>query len=93
MAAREKIRDRQAVRDDLKRPANQEPSHFERRGPAIQQDGIAILNAIRYTRGDRNLAAVLLGIGRTTLYRKLREYEQAGYADRSRAAGSEQREE
>jgi DNA-binding NtrC family response regulator len=61
--------------------------------PLAELERRAILNAIRYTRGDRNLAAVLLGIGRTTLYRKLREYEQAGYADRSRAAGGEQREE
>ncbi|MBI3472460.1 MAG: hypothetical protein HY013_13990, partial [Candidatus Solibacter usitatus] len=27
-----------------------------------------------FTRGDRSLAAHLLGIGRTTLYRKLKEY-------------------
>jgi DNA-binding NtrC family response regulator len=34
----------------------------------------AILEAIEYTRGDRAVAAHLLGIGRTTLYRKLKEY-------------------
>jgi DNA-binding NtrC family response regulator len=33
-----------------------------------------ILRAIEYTRGDRTVAAALLGIGRTTLYRKLKEY-------------------
>ena len=37
----------------------------------------AILNALEYTRGDRAVAAHLLGIGRTTLYRKLKEYEFA----------------
>lgn len=37
-----------------------------------------ILRAVRYTRGDRTAAAVLLGIGRTTLYRKLKEY---GFSD------------
>jgi DNA-binding NtrC family response regulator len=33
-----------------------------------------ILRAIQYTKGDRTAAAALLGIGRTTLYRKLKEY-------------------
>lgn len=33
-----------------------------------------IIRAIRYTRGDRTAAATLLQIGRTTLYRKLKEY-------------------
>lgn len=35
----------------------------------------AILAALRHTKGDRGTAASLLGIGRTTLYRKLKEYE------------------
>jgi DNA-binding NtrC family response regulator len=34
----------------------------------------AIVRALEYTRGDRAMAAQLLGIGRTTLYRKLKEY-------------------
>ncbi|WP_263357108.1 sigma-54-dependent transcriptional regulator [Acidicapsa ligni] len=34
----------------------------------------AILNAIRTLRGDKLVAARLLGIGKTTLYRKLKEY-------------------
>jgi DNA-binding NtrC family response regulator len=34
----------------------------------------AIENALQHTKGDRTLAAQLLGIGRTTLYRKLKEY-------------------
>ena len=34
----------------------------------------AIIRAIEYTKGDRVMAAHLLGIGRTTLYRKLKEY-------------------
>jgi transcriptional regulator of acetoin/glycerol metabolism len=32
----------------------------------------AILSALDYTKGDRAVAAHLLGIGRTTLYRKLK---------------------
>jgi transcriptional regulator of acetoin/glycerol metabolism len=34
----------------------------------------AILAALAHTKGDRSTAAALLGIGRTTLYRKLKEY-------------------
>jgi two-component system response regulator HydG len=34
----------------------------------------AIQHALQYTKGDRVMAAYLLGIGRTTLYRKLKEY-------------------
>ncbi len=37
----------------------------------------AIMNALDYTKGDRAVAAHLLGIGRTTLYRKLKEYQLA----------------
>lgn len=42
--------------------------------PLAEVEKRAILNAIRYTKGDRTVAAALLGIGRTTLYRKLKEY-------------------
>jgi DNA-binding NtrC family response regulator len=34
----------------------------------------AIQHALEHTRGDRTVAAQLLGIDRTTLYRKLKEY-------------------
>jgi DNA-binding NtrC family response regulator len=34
----------------------------------------AIIQAVQITKGDRTAAAQLLGIGRTTLYRKLKEY-------------------
>ncbi len=42
--------------------------------PLVDVERHAIINALEYTQGDRNVAANLLGIGRTTLYRKLREY-------------------
>lgn len=42
--------------------------------PLIEVERRAILRAIEHTRGDRSAAAALLGIGRTTLYRKLRQY-------------------
>jgi DNA-binding NtrC family response regulator len=42
--------------------------------PLAEVERCAILHAIEYTKGDRTLAAAMLGIGRTTLYRKLKEY-------------------
>jgi len=42
--------------------------------PLAEVEKRAILQAIRYTKGDRTVASALLGIGRTTLYRKLKEY-------------------
>jgi len=45
--------------------------------PLNEVERRAILQALEYTQGDRAIAAHLLGIGRTTLYRKLKEYELA----------------
>lgn len=45
--------------------------------PLFELERRAIMNALEYTKGDRAVAAHLLGIGRTTLYRKLKEYELA----------------
>ena len=45
--------------------------------PLMELERRAILHALDYTKGDRAIAAHLLGIGRTTLYRKLKEYEIA----------------
>jgi transcriptional regulator with PAS, ATPase and Fis domain len=45
--------------------------------PLPQMERQAILEALAYTKGDRAIAAHLLGIGRTTLYRKLKEYQLA----------------
>ena len=63
------------------------PSAFvepEERSVSIEEDGKVIpladverrhiLNAIEYTHGDMATAAKLLGIGKTTLYRKLKQY-------------------
>jgi two-component system response regulator HydG len=41
----------------------------------------AILSTIRQLHGDKLMAARLLGIGKTTLYRKLKEYGLAGAVD------------
>jgi len=45
--------------------------------PLIQMERQAIMEALEYTKGDRAVAANLLGICRTTLYRKLKEYQLA----------------
>ncbi len=45
--------------------------------PLSEVERKAILDALDYTNGDRACAANLLGIGRTTLYRKLKEYRLA----------------
>jgi transcriptional regulator of acetoin/glycerol metabolism len=42
--------------------------------PLEQVERCAILTALAQTKGDRAAAAHFLGIGRTTLYRKLRVY-------------------
>jgi DNA-binding NtrC family response regulator len=42
--------------------------------PLHEVEKRAILEALKYTKGDRSVAAVMLQIGRTTLYRKLKEY-------------------
>ena len=52
--------------------------------PLQEVERRAIEQALLYTRGDRTTAAQLLGIGRTTLYRKLKEY---GYASAVAEAG------
>jgi DNA-binding NtrC family response regulator len=45
--------------------------------PLSEMERQAIMGALEYTKGDRAVAAHLLGIGRTTLYRKLKEYQIA----------------
>jgi DNA-binding NtrC family response regulator len=45
--------------------------------PLVEMERRAIIQALEYTKGDRGVAATLLGIGRTTLYRKLKEYQLA----------------
>jgi two-component system response regulator HydG len=45
--------------------------------PLAEVERRAILSTIDQLNGDKLLAARLLGIGKTTLYRKLKEYETA----------------
>ncbi|HWY71853.1 MAG TPA: sigma-54 dependent transcriptional regulator [Terriglobales bacterium] len=46
--------------------------------PIAEVERHAILNAVAEAKGDKLLAARMLGIGKTTLYRKLRQYESQG---------------
>jgi DNA-binding NtrC family response regulator len=45
--------------------------------PLMELERRAIAQTLEYTKGDRVMAANLLGIGRTTLYRKIKEYSLA----------------
>lgn len=45
--------------------------------PIAEVERHAILNAVAEAKGDKLLAAKMLGIGKTTLYRKLQQYEAA----------------
>ena len=62
-------------------PSNLQHGIFERRMgmdelvPLEELERRAIYRALRETGGDKLAAARLLGIGKTTLYRKLKEYE------------------
>jgi two-component system response regulator HydG len=52
-----------------------EPRHDQRSLATLQEfEQRAILEALEATKGDRLRAAKLLGIGKTTIYRKLKEY-------------------
>ncbi|HET9784080.1 MAG TPA: sigma-54 dependent transcriptional regulator [Terriglobales bacterium] len=48
--------------------------------PLAELEREAIFEALAHVKGDKILAARLLGIGKTTLYRKLKEYGQAALA-------------
>ena len=51
-----------------------QPGLVARVSTLLFEMGANILHAIRTLGGDKLLAARLLGIGKTTLYRKLKEY-------------------
>ena len=46
--------------------------------PLAEVERRHILHAVESTKGDLQTAALILGIGRTTLYRKLKQYREAG---------------
>jgi len=55
-----------------------QPERFPDQGELVPLEELerrAIFNALRETSGDKLAAARMLGIGKTTLYRKLKQYE------------------
>jgi two-component system response regulator HydG len=75
-------------------PAKPNSGHDTKVMPIAEIEKHAIINAIAQANGDKLLAARLLGIGKTTLYRKLREYDgiisddSSGSSDRAEARTS-----
>ncbi len=65
-----------ALQARLHRPAEQPPAEEQtaRILSIAEMERNAILGTLRELKGDKLLAARLLGIGKTTLYRKLKEY-------------------
>ncbi len=49
--------------------------------PIAELEKHTILNALVQVNGDKMLAALLLGIGKTTLYRKLKEYDSQTWSE------------
>jgi two-component system response regulator HydG len=62
-------------------PGKTNSGHETRVMPIAEIEKRAIMNAITQANGDKLLAARLLGIGKTTLYRKLREYDRINLTD------------
>ena len=65
---------REASSQMQKTQAIMQPAAAPRVTPLAELEKQAILSTIRQLKGDKLLAARLLGIGKTTLYRKLKEY-------------------
>jgi DNA-binding NtrC family response regulator len=65
---------REASSQTQKVQAVMQPAAMPRVTPLAELEKQAILSTIRQLKGDKLLAARLLGIGKTTLYRKLKEY-------------------
>jgi DNA-binding NtrC family response regulator len=69
-------RAKDAVREPPVDPSRNLKNHSleENVVPIATVEKRAILKALKQTNGDKRMAAKLLGIGKTTLYRKLKEY-------------------
>jgi two-component system response regulator HydG len=66
-----------AVREEEDAPEGREGASSTSNGEIVsiaEMEKHAILETIRQLKGDKLMAAKLLGIGKTTLYRKLKEY-------------------
>jgi DNA-binding NtrC family response regulator len=61
----------------LRAPGDEPLRRVGRVVPIVEVERHAILNAVAEAKGDKLLAAQMLGIGKTTLYRKLKQYESS----------------
>jgi two-component system response regulator HydG len=62
------------VREEEEQPERRESASGGEIVSIAEMEKHAILGTIRQLKGDKLMAAKLLGIGKTTLYRKLKEY-------------------
>ena len=60
---------------NLQYPTSDRPPEKEELLPLDELERRAILSTLRQTGGDKQAAARMLGIGKTTLYRKLKQYQ------------------
>jgi len=60
---------------NLQNAQSERPPEQDELVPLEELERRAIFRALRETSGDKLAAARLLGIGKTTLYRKLKQYE------------------
>ena len=94
----QKLRDRQAVGDDLNAPADQGPSDFERGGAAVQKNGVAVFDqsgrgqADRAFFGGRRAGALVKGRHRANLAGvdgpAVRALDRAGQVERFEIAAN-----
>lgn len=68
------VKNRSLERQMNSSPASAESKTNKQVLPLAEVEKHAILHALEVAKGDRTLAATMLDIGRTTLYRKLKEY-------------------
>jgi len=69
-----RTREPESKRDFVPEKNSNDGSFRENIVPIATLEKLAILEALRQTNDDKREAAALLGIGKTTLYRKLKEY-------------------
>ena len=60
---------------NLQYPTTERAPDKEELLPLNELERRAILSTLRQTGGDKQAAARMLGIGKTTLYRKLKQYQ------------------
>jgi two-component system response regulator HydG len=73
---------------NLQYPSSERVPEKDELLPLDELERRAILRMLRETSGDKLAAARLLGIGKTTLYRKLKQYHMEHPSPEEREAGA-----